>query len=221
MEIVNWEVVSGCENLGGGCESCPSLWEARENEGVPGHKFEHGYGIRLYPERLTIPLREESPTVYSVAFGSDLFHKDVPMDFIKQVFRVMNKTPHHFYEIVTKRVVRPCLAGGALQKLFGGPLDWTDNIMLTATVEDASLKWRIRYLKDAPAKRKAISICPILGDVGELDLDGIDVVGAVPETWGLKRPFKEEWIDNVKRQCLEQGVPFVSDHYLYQPEEAR
>lgn len=209
---VNWEIVTGCENLGGGCESCPSLWEARENYGVKGHKFEHGYGVMFHGERLSDPQKLVNPSTVWVALGSDLFHEAVPDYSIRAVFAVMNEAPQHHFEVPTKRIERASKIGQALQ--------WTDNITLSVTVESWKEKWRISYLQRTPAKHRTISVCPILGDLGRLELNDIEAVGVVPETWGLKRPHKKEWVHSIERQCDEQGVQFSMNAVTYTPEAA-
>lgn len=209
---VNWEIVTGCENLGGGCESCPSLWEAKENYGVKGHKFEHGYDVKWHADRLAIPMSYDEPRHIWVALGSDLFHEAVPDYFVRAVFSMMNDCSQHLFEVPTKRIERA-------HKL-SGRLIWTDNIALGVTVESSEQKWRIPYLQKIPAKHRAISVCPILGDLGVLELDGISSVGVIPETWGLKRPWKAEWVKNIQRQCEEQGVLFNMDAVTYVPEVA-
>lgn len=199
METLIWPVTTGCENIGGGCESCPSLWEYREKG--------WDYSIREHPESLYVPMFVNTPVVFAVAFGSDLFHKDVSTDFIKEVFKIMNRQRRHLFEVITKRSER-------LLEL-SGELDFTNNIYLGVTVEDSAAKFRIKELQGVPAQNKYISFMPLLGPVGEVDLKGINVAVVKAEDWGLKRPCNPAWIEAIKGQCLAQGVEVSDGFYLY------
>mgnify|MGYP003683399799 CR=1 FL=1 len=193
----NWEVVTGCERLTHGCDSCPSYHDYISND--------WSYHPKFHWARVDAPLENPLPTRYTVAIGSDLFHEAVTEDQIGKVFEVMNRASRHYFEILTKRAERATYISKALN------LNWSNNISLGYSIEDARSKWRIDYLRETGAKIKCISMVPLLGDMGELDLSGIALVGVAHETWGLKRPCKEEWIEGVKRQCNEQGVIFTMD----------
>lgn len=179
-------------------------------KGIEGHKFEHGYEVKWHENHLDIPKLYSNPHVFAVSLGSDLFHEAVPFEFIQRAFEVMNDTPRHLYEICTKRAER---LGKLAQRLV-----WSSNISIGVTVESAKEKWRIDHLKNVPASYRYISMVPLLGDVGELDLEGIDGLGFAPEEWGLKRPCKQEWIDSIVRQCEEQGVTLLSGIDEYEVE---
>lgn len=200
METINWPIVSGCTNLGGGCESCPSLWEYREKG--------WDYSLRMHEAALCQPVWNKEPTVYTVGLGSDLFHEDVSREFIDKAFWIMNECRHHFFEIATKRPERA--------ERIGNQVYWTDNIALGVTVEDAKAKWRIYNLRATPAKIRFISFLPLLGDVGKLDLDTIQAATIGAEEWGLKRPCKEAWVKGIKKQCSEQGVELLNQVRFYQ-----
>lgn len=207
VKAYNWEVVMGCDVMTEGCESCPSFWEARENEGKPGHRYEHGYGIRLIYEKLTDPMVTAPSALFNVAFGSDLFHGDVSLDYIKRVFAVMNLTPYHTYEVATKRAER--LAELAPE------LVWTDNIRVGVAIEKEEYKYRIDLLKQVPSPHRFISFIPLLGPMGAMDLTGIEFVGLSPELWGLKREFDPAWGHEIAEQCAEQNVIMSGKYYLY------
>tara|TARA_R110000803_G_scaffold210734_1_gene283528 strand:+ start:37641 stop:38294 length:654 start_codon:yes stop_codon:yes gene_type:complete len=195
QDVLNWAVVTGCFRLSPGCNSCPSYWEHFEKD--------NDYSPTVHAELLHEPLMNPEPSNYEVAFGSDLFHNDVPLDFQREVFAVMNKAHWHTFSVGTKRIARTAM----LHFNF----EWTDNIQLTVGVESGEYDWRIDILKGIPAKKKAVSIVPILGPFDKnIDFTGIDVVGVAPETWGYKRPHDPKWIEHIKRRCLEQEVT-VSD----------
>jgi protein gp37 len=186
-------VTKGCERLSAGCDSCPSY--------LHSVKTGDDYSVQLCPEQLALPTMDNKPKIFAVAFGSDLFHESVPLDYIKKVFAVMNDTPQHTYELVTKRIER----ASVLAERF----EWTDNIRMGVVVESEEYEWRIKFLQSMPSAYKFISAVPLLGEIGEIDLTSIDYVGASQETWGLKRLFKKEWTDKLSKLCEEQGVMFT------------
>jgi len=131
---------------------------------------------------------------------SDLFHKDVPNDFIFDIFATMCQAQQHQYQILTKRAER-------LAEL-SSELSWLENIWMGVTVEDADYKYRIDYLRYTGAKIKFLSLEPLLDDLGELNLDGIDWVIVGGESGPRARPIEIGWVKNIKEQCLAQSVPF-------------
>lgn len=199
-EVLNWPVVTGCERLSPGCNSCPSYWEYL-SEGKD-------YSPVIHEATLQIPLNNPTPSHYEVAFGSDLFHADIPAPFQKQVFEVMNEAHWHTFSVGTKRVARLLLDSQVFK--------WTDNIIVTVPVESGEYAWRIDTLKKIPAKTKIISMVPLLGPFSsDLDLSGIDGVGASKETWGYKRACDTQWLEDVQDMCAQQGVPFGGQSIVY------
>lgn len=196
----NWEIVTGCERLTPGCDSCPSYWHYLENE--------MDYTVKVQMQNLDIPGYDLLTKVYSVAHGSDLFHESVSIDDLRKIFKVMNNARHHCFEIVTKRIERAsCVAKH---------LEWSGNIFLGVAVESGEYCWRLDCLRKIPAEYRFVSACPMLGPFPKIDLSGIDQVGVVEETWGLKRPMRSEWVDDLKKQCEEQNVDFtVNNPYLW------
>ena len=202
-DVLNWPVVTGCYRLSIGCNSCPSYWEYQEKG--------KSYNPVTHEEVLEEPLMNPEPSDYEVAFGSDLFHSDVPLDFQRRVFEVMNKAHWHNFSVGTKRIARLAL----LHFNF----TWANNIMVTVPVESGEYTWRIDILKGLPAKKKAISIVPILGPFDDdIDFTGIDVVGVAPETWGYKRPHDPKWIEHIRQKCMEQEIKFSNNTILYSHE---
>lgn len=200
METLNWPVASGCTNLGGGCESCPSLWEYEKNG--------WDYSLKMHPAALIQPKFNPDPAIYTVALGSDLFHEGVSEGFIREVFEVMNEAQHHFFEIATKRPERA--------ERFGKSLWWSKNIALGVTVENAKAKWRIDNLRATPAAIRFVSFLPLLGNVGKLNLDTIHAATVGAEDWGLKRPCKEAWVRGINKQCADQGVELSNQVRFYE-----
>jgi len=201
IRIKNWQVVTGCERLTPGCDSCPSYWEYVADN--------RDYNAVFQPEKIKDPLKNPVPTKYTVALGSDLFHEAVTRENLELIFETMNKADWHWFEVGTKRAERMY----CVSKDF----NWTKNISLAVSVESHEYKWRIDYLRKSPAIVKVLSMVPLLGPIGDLDLSGIAIAGIQPETWGFKREYKKEWGEDIERQCKEQGVIFLdseTDLYL-------
>jgi protein gp37 len=146
--------------------------------------------------------------MYTVALGSDLFHESVPLSDLKKIFKVMNNSQHHYFEIVTKRIERAyCVSK---------KLEWTQNILLGVALESGEYRFRVDFLRKIPVFYKYISACPILGEFPNIDLTGINGVSVGEETYGLKRPMEKKWLKDLKKQCEEQGVSFsLSESYLW------
>ena len=188
----NWEIVTGCERLTPGCDTCPSYWHYLDND--------MDYTCTPQMQNLQVPVDDQFTKIYTVALGSDLFHEGVSIDNLKRIFHVMNMSRHHCFEIVTKRIERAyCVSD---------ELEWTPNIWLGVALESGEYRWRVDYLRKIPAEFKYISACPILGAFPQMDLTDINQVSVVEETWGLKRPMKNEWVDDLQEQCEQQEVEF-------------
>lgn len=199
METVNWQLTTGCTSLGGGCESCPSLWEYR--------KKSMNYTLVMHRAQLAVPLMNNYPKSYTVCLGSDLFHEGVTDEFIRQTFNVMNECPEHKFEVSTKRIERALVLSGSLE--------WTDNIVFGTTVESDDKKWRIKLLRQIPSQNRHISFLPLLGPIRDLELMGIHSAGVGAEEWGYHRPCEDEWITDIERQCENQGVKLTEGSHIY------
>ena len=204
MNNDNWMIVSGCERITPGCDNCPSYWEYHE-QGLDYHPIEH-------QGRLLDPILNKTPTIYTVAVGSDLFHEAITISFIEDVFKIMNKAAWHSFEVVTKRAER-------MEYLSSKYLKWSNNITAGVTVEEDRYKWRIDCLRNVKAKR-LVSFGPMTGPIGKLNLNEIEVAGTIVEEWGPNpREIKQEWTDEVITQCKKQGVAVSDSHWLYTKEE--
>jgi protein gp37 len=167
--------------------------------GVPG--YEHNFRLTLQPARLAQPLLRKAPTLYFVNSMSDLFHREVPDDYLDQVFDVIRATPHHTYQILTKRAQR-------LPKYFE-QRECPANAWLGVSVENRrSGLPRIDELRRTPARVRFLSVEPLLEDLGVMDLAGISWVIVGGESGHQARPMRPEWARNVKRQCKSAGIPF-------------
>jgi len=204
MNVINWQITTGCESLGGGCVSCPSLHHYKDNN--------WDYTIQEHRARFVEPIVTAKPTCFLVSLGSDLFHRLVSDKFIIEAFEVMNKCPEHNFEIATKRLFRAV----ALES----HLTWSENIMIGTSIESQEYKYRMEILKQIPTKNRFISFAPLLGDVGEIDMSGIKIAGACGEDWELRRPFDPKWLENIRRQCLDQDVQWINTHAIFEKEIA-
>lgn len=197
-----WNPVIGCTKISPGCKHCYAETMARRLQamGIPG--YENGFKkVRILPFRLDEPIKKRQPTLYFVNSMSDLFHSEVPESFIDRVFDVMHKCPQHTFQVLTKRAER--LAEYSQERLI------PDNVWLGVSVENRRHGMpRIMHLQTAKTKSRFLSIEPLLEDIGDIDLSGIEWVIVGGESGHGARPMKESWALNVKRQCDEQGVRF-------------
>jgi protein gp37 len=199
-----WNPVTGCTKISAGCDHCYAERFAERFRGTRDHPFEAGFDLTLRPERLEQPLQWRTPRMIFVNSMSDLFHKDIPEKFIARVFETMERAPWHTFQVLTKR---SSLMRKFLKSRYGserGPV----HMWFGVSVEDESKKSRIRHLREAPAGTRFLSIEPLVGAVGELNLTGIDWVIVGGESGPGARPMQPDWVRGVREQCLEQGTAF-------------
>jgi protein gp37 len=196
-----WNPAVGCTKISAGCKNCYAETMAKRLKamGTPG--YENGFALRILPERLEDPIKRKKPTVYFVNSMSDLFHEKIPDAYIEQVFDVIARTPHHTYQILTKR--------GARMARFFKTRAVPENAWLGVSVENRKHGVpRIDHLRRVPAKIRFLSVEPLLEDIGELDLTEIHWVIVGGESGPKARPMKEEWADSIRAQCEDQQVAF-------------
>ncbi|MBM2597754.1 MULTISPECIES: phage Gp37/Gp68 family protein [Pseudomonas] len=208
-----WNPVAGCSIISSGCKNCYAMEMARRLESMGVEKYS---GLtRLKGKRtvwngkitedhdaLSIPYRWKKPRKIFVNSMSDLFHEKVSDDFILKVWNVMRETPHHNYQILTKRPER---MADMLTKYIREVLP---NVWLGTSIEEQETAQRVFHLKKTPAQIRFISFEPLIGSVGEIDLSGIDWAIVGGESGSSARPIKEEWIDEIHEQCIEHGTAF-------------
>jgi protein gp37 len=199
-----WNPVTGCTKISAGCDNCYAERFSERFRGVSGHPFENGFDLTLRPERLQQPLSWRRSRMVFVNSMSDLFHKEVPKEFIARVFDAMEAAHWHTFQVLTKR---SSLMRDFLKARYGGDLG-PAHIWCGVSVEDGKRKSRIAHLQQAPAGVRFLSIEPLLGDVGELNLDGIDWVIVGGESGPKARPMEEAWVRSIRDQCNAEGVAF-------------
>ncbi len=199
-----WNPVTGCTKVTRGCDNCYAERFAERWRGIPGHPYEQGFDLRLWPARLDQPERWRRPRMIFVNSMSDLFHKRVPQRFINDVFDRMEATDRHVYQVLTKRSSR---MRDYLRRRYPG-YTAPEHIWCGVSVEDRSGGTRIRHLQASPASVRFLSLEPLLGPVGDIDLAGISWVIAGGESGPNARPMKEEWVLEIRDQCQRADVPF-------------
>ncbi|TFH84752.1 phage Gp37/Gp68 family protein [Billgrantia azerbaijanica] len=196
-----WNPVTGCTKVSPGCKHCYAEVMAKRLQAMGVRGYENGFALSLLPERLEQPLKRKRPTTYFVNSMSDLFHEDVPDQYIEQVLEVMGAAPQHTFQVLTKRATR-------LPEFFENR-EVPKNLWLGVSVEDRKYGVpRIDRLRQVGAYVRFLSVEPLLEDVGDLDLAGIHWVIVGGESGKGARPMRPEWADRVRRQCEEQGVAF-------------
>lgn len=199
-----WNPVTGCTKVSRGCDHCYAERFAERFRGVAGHPFETGFDLTLRPARLDQPLAWKRPRTIFVNSMSDLFHKDIPRAFVDQVFDTMEHADWHMFQLLTKR---SSLLSKYLTSRYGHGRT-PSHIWCGVSVEDAKAKSRIAHLRGAPASIRFLSLEPLLGPLGRLELSGIDWVIAGGESGPGARSMDPDWVRNIRDQCLRQGVAF-------------
>lgn len=195
-----WNPVTGCTKISAGCEHCYAERMARRLQGMGNASYRNGFSVTLHEDKVDLPLRWQEPQMIFVNSMSDLFHREVPTDFIRGVFSVMREASHHRFQVLTKRSRR--------MAELGAKLEWPKNVWAGVTVENDACRFRLEHLKQVPAKVKFLSLEPLLTALPTLDLDGIDWVIVGGESGPGARPMRMEWVTDLRDQCLADGVPF-------------
>lgn len=195
-----WNPITGCTKISEGCLNCYAERMAKRLHSMGQEKYKNGFKVTLQPDCLSEPLSWKKPQVIFVCSMSDLFHKSVPDDYIKQVFEVMNKAKWHTFQVLTKRSKR--LAQLAPE------LNWTNNIWMGVTVESQAQKHRIADLVKVPAKIKYLSVEPMITQIKPIPLKDIDWVIVGGESGPGSRPIEENWVTYIRDKCIESKVPF-------------
>lgn len=195
-----WNPITGCTKISPGCKHCYAERMAKRLKAMGSPNYADGFKLTLHEHVLELPLTWKKPQTIFVNSMSDLFHKNVPLEFIQKVFDVMNKTPWHTYQVLTKRSDR--------LKELNKELIWGKNIWIGVSVENQEYTYRIEDLRNTGAYIKFLSIEPLIGPIRKLKLKNIRWVIVGGESGPKARPMNEEWVLDIKDQCKEAGVPF-------------
>ncbi|WP_282035012.1 DUF5131 family protein [Metabacillus indicus] len=195
-----WNPVTGCNKVSTGCKHCYAERMAKRLHAMGNPRYINGFNVTLHPDLVDTPRKWIKPRKIFVNSMSDLFHDQVPSEFIQEVFKTMNETPQHSYQVLTKRPERVVE--------LANQLNFTPNIWLGTSVEDIKVTHRIDFLKLVPAKVRFLSCEPLLGPLENLNLKNIHWVIVGGESGPGARPMEAEWVRSIRDQCAIQNVAF-------------
>ena len=195
-----WNPVTGCTKVSPGCKHCYAERMAERLQAMGQPNYRNGFALTLQPHMLELPLRWRKPQTIFVNSMSDLFHEDVPVEYVQRVFSVMRRASWHRFQVLTKRAAR-------LAQL-SPELEWTSNVWMGVSVESAAYQSRIDALRSTGAHTRFLSIEPLLGAIPDLNLAGIDWVIIGGESGPGARPVDPAWVIDIRDQCRRAGVAF-------------
>jgi protein gp37 len=195
-----WNPVTGCTKVSPGCKFCYAERMAERLQAMGQPNYRNGFRLTLQPQMLELPLTWKRPQTIFVNSMSDLFHKDIPLDYVHRVFEVMRQANWHRFQVLTKRADR--------LSAFDPSLDWPANVWMGVSVESSDQVDRIDHLQRTHAKVKFLSLEPLLGPLPRLNLKGIDWVIVGGESGPKARPIQVSWILDIRDQCQEAEVAF-------------
>lgn len=196
----SWNPLTGCTKISPGCKHCYAEKMALRLQAMGSPNYVDGFNLRLHENALGLPATWKKPKLIFVNSMSDLFHEDVPFEFIKRVFGVMAENSHHVFQILTKRSKR-------LSQL-APQLKWPRNVWMGVSIENMAYTYRIDNLRNVPAAVRFLSCEPLLSSLGPLDLSGIHWVIVGGESGPGARPMEKIWATEIRDTCQQQGVPF-------------
>ncbi len=195
-----WNPVTGCTKISTGCKNCYAERMSKRLRAMGKTQYRNGFKLTLQPDAIELPLKWKRPRVIFVNSMSDLFHKDVPAEFIERVFDVMNRCPQHTFQVLTKR---PEITAELAPRL-----KWTPNIWMGTSIENALVLHRVTSLQTVPAGIRFLSVEPLLGPIPRLPLTGIHWVIVGGESGPGARPMEVQWVRTIRDRCIAQNVPF-------------
>ncbi len=197
---MTWNPTTGCNKISAGCKYCYAEIMSRRLQAMGIEKYKDGFKLATHDEALQIPYTWKSSKVVFVNSMSDLFHKEVPFDFVQRVFKVMNDNPQHTFQVLTKRA-------DVLFK-YHKKLTWTHNIWMGVSVEDDRVVKRIDFLRKTDARVKFLSCEPLIGPLSNLNLENIDWVIVGGESGRKPRSMAVDWVLDIQKQCETAKVAF-------------
>jgi len=197
---MTWNPVTGCTKISPGCKHCYALAMSKRLKAMGVERYSDGFALRLHWDLVDLPRRWKRPRVVFVNSMSDLFHIEVPLKFIKVVFRTMADCPQHTFQVLTKRSDR--------LSVLADEIDWPENVWMGVSVEDARYYNRVDDLRSVQSAVRFLSCEPLIGPLDELNLDGIGWVIVGGESGPRARPMQKDWVLSIRRQCYSAGVPF-------------
>jgi protein gp37 len=195
-----WNPVTGCSKVSQGCKHCYAARMAKRLQAMGNSRYANGFNVTLHRDLIEAPYSWRKPRKVFVNSMSDLFHEDVPFEFIEKVFTTMADTPQHTYQILTKRTER--------LSILAESLNWSENIWIGTSVENEAVLNRITNLRKVPAKIRFLSCEPLIGPLDKINLDGIHWVIVGGESGPGARPMEADWVRSIRDQCKAQEVAF-------------
>lgn len=195
-----WNPTTGCTKVSEGCRHCYAETMAKRLKAMGQPRYQNGFKLTLHEDLVDLPLKWKKPRKVFVNSMSDLFHKDVPTDFIVRVFATMNAASQHTFQVLTKRPERVAEMAHLL--------NWTDNIWMGTSVEDMRVAGRVEHLRRVPAVVRFLSCEPLLGSLADLNLEGIHWVIVGGESGPGARPMDAKWARELRDKCLERGIAY-------------
>lgn len=195
-----WNPVTGCNKISPGCKHCYAEKMSKRLKAMGQRNYRNGFKLTLQPHMLEIPLRWKKPQTIFVNSMSDLFHKDIPLEYVQEVFNVMKRAHWHRFQVLTKRADR--------LEMLAPFLEWPENVWMGVSVENAKYTFRIDHLRRTPAQTKFLSLEPLLGALRKLDLTNIDWAIVGGESGFGARPMLVNWVTEIREQCEKARVAF-------------
>ncbi|MBN2580187.1 MAG: phage Gp37/Gp68 family protein [Pirellulales bacterium] len=195
-----WNPVTGCTKISPGCAHCYAERMAKRLQAMGQRRYRHAFKLTLQPDVVEVPLHWKQPRMIFVNSMSDLFHKEVPREFIQRCFSVMESAAHHTFQVLTKRPERAAK--------LAPQLSWPSNVWMGTSVENADYLDRINHLLQIPVAIRFLSLEPLLGPIPNLPLTGIHWVIVGGESGPKARRLEPAWVFQIRDQCQEKEVPF-------------
>lgn len=199
---MTWNPTTGCDKISSGCKFCYAEIMSKRLMAMGVEKYANNFELAIHEDELNTPYTWKKPKIVFVNSMSDMFHKDVPIEFIRKVFAVMKDNPQHVFQVLTKR------ADVLSYYDSEGFLDWSHNIWMGVSVENAKVMNRIELLRETSARVKFLSCEPLIGKLPNMNLQEIDWVIVGGESGRTPRPMREEWVTDIKNQCSQANVAF-------------
>ncbi len=197
---VTWNPVTGCTKISSGCKNCYAERMAKRLQAMGQARYKDGFRLKLHHDLIKEPLKWKKSRIVFVNSMSDLFHEDIPFSFIQEIFSTIENSPHHIFQILTKRSKR-------LLELSTS-LFWPENLWMGVSVEDESVVYRVEDLSSVPSQVRFISCEPLIGPLERLPLDNINWVILGGESGPGARPMERQWVNSILQQCRKKKVPF-------------
>lgn len=195
-----WNPVTGCTKISPGCKFCYAERMAKRLQAMGQPRYRNGFKLTLQPDVVEQPLSWKKPKIIFVNSMSDLFHHDIPFDYLKKIFAAMAKADWHIFQILTKRSERLAVIGKQLY--------WPENVWMGVSVENDDYKYRISHLTSIRCAVRFLSVEPLLGPIADLPLKGIDWVIVGGESGPGARPMHPQWVRSIRDRCVQARVPF-------------